>query len=166
MESGSQRLTPDLIAKFSWAHILSENLQKMTENLVFTEHFLKSQVRPVAQSDLELLRQELGEEFAEWIKDYEESLEAVIGWMLKSAQSQAKRLNDDLVQLVSSRIPPNLETLYSKSLSRYALHFCLGSLGKGGSVLSGFSQRHQVDDSLAVASSAEQFASESVIALP
>ncbi len=166
MESSSQRLTPELISKFSWAHILSENLQKMTENLVFTEHFLNSQVRPVAKSDLELLREEVGKDFAEWSKDYEDSLEAVIGWMLKSAQSQVKRSNDDLVQLVSSRIPQNLETLYSGSLSRYALHFCLGSLGKGGSMLSGFSQSHQVDDSFAVASSKEPFPSESLIALP
>lgn len=166
MESGSQSLNPDLVSKFSWAHILSENLQKMTENLVFTDHFLNSQVRPVAKSDLELLQRKVGEEFTEWIKDYEESLESLVLWMLKSAQSQAKRYNDDLAQLVSSRIPPNLETLYAGSISRYALHFCLGSLGTGGSVLSGASQRHQVDDALAIASSTVTFPSESVIALP
>ena len=146
----SRVIPTEMISKFAWAQILSENLQTLSDNHFATEFYLNQQLLPTLKKDLGELKALLKsvdddaftEEMNHWANAYDAATEQVCERLLNLCKLSSQRSNADLQSMLAGLMPAHA------SLSSSALTFCLSALGQNGSVLSGIESLAHAQEAL------------------
>ncbi|RHZ81955.1 hypothetical protein Glove_116g40 [Diversispora epigaea] len=150
-----------ITSKFIWSQILSENLNKLSQNYFSTKYYIEKQVKPNISNALELLSNfivtnklmENNEKLKNWITQYQLEVQKITNLIISYAYFNLLSMNNDLDSILSTISPSllldddNKSQLYNSPLSVKALRILLAN-SSIGCILVGMRNINYVNDSI------------------
>jgi hypothetical protein len=137
---GSDSKSMSMISKFVIAQILAENLSRLAENGMAAELYIRRDILPTLEKDLEELREYTEDLDAEaksmllaWASEYRTEVVTLTESVIKIGRWHSNRSNEDLNQMIA------LYAHRNESLDVNALAFCLSAIPEA-TVLCGLQQ--------------------------